>query len=116
MRSMTERAEAVDAGVAVIVGTDADRIVAASTSILADTERRARMSRPSNAFGDGSASERILEACDPLAMSAKVSSSLAGATDSRPHADDGTAEREVSRGLPVAQWQSYAKPTLDRGW
>ena len=62
MRSMTERAEAVDAGVAVIVGTDADRIVAASTSILADTERRARMSRPSNAFGDGSASERILEA------------------------------------------------------
>jgi UDP-N-acetylglucosamine 2-epimerase (non-hydrolysing) len=62
MRSLTERAEAVNAGVAVIVGTDADRIVAASSSILVDAERHARMSRPSNAFGDGSASGKILEA------------------------------------------------------
>jgi UDP-N-acetylglucosamine 2-epimerase (non-hydrolysing) len=61
-RPHTERAEAVDAGVAVIVGTDAERIVAASTSIFADADRYASMARPSNAFGDGSASERILEA------------------------------------------------------
>ena len=62
MRSLTERAEAVDAGVAVIVGTDAEQIVAAGSSILVDAERHARMSRPSDAFGDGRASERILEA------------------------------------------------------
>jgi UDP-N-acetylglucosamine 2-epimerase (non-hydrolysing) len=62
MRSLTERAEAVDAGVAVIVGTDADQIVAAGSSILLDADRYARMSRPSDAFGDGKASERILEA------------------------------------------------------
>jgi UDP-N-acetylglucosamine 2-epimerase (non-hydrolysing) len=62
MRSLTERAEAVDAGVAVIVGTDAEQIVSAGSSVLEDAERRARMSRPSDAFGDGRASERILEA------------------------------------------------------
>jgi UDP-N-acetylglucosamine 2-epimerase (non-hydrolysing) len=62
MRAHTERGEAVDAGVAMLVGTDAARIVAASAAILDDPAKQASMSRPSDAFGDGRASQRILDA------------------------------------------------------
>ena len=62
LRDETERQEAIDAGVAQLVGTDPDRIVDAAARILGDPETRARMSRKSTAFGDGHASHRILDA------------------------------------------------------
>lgn len=60
MREASERNEAVAAGVAELVGTDADRIVAAATRLLDDDAARARMVA-ANPFGDGHAGARIVE-------------------------------------------------------
>lgn len=62
LRDDTERREAVEAGVAALVGTDADRIVEFASRILGNTDTRRAMGRKSTAFGDGSASVRILDA------------------------------------------------------
>jgi UDP-N-acetylglucosamine 2-epimerase (non-hydrolysing) len=62
LRDDTERREAVDAGVAVLVGTDPKRIVEVASRVLDDPESSRRMSRPTTVFGDGSASGRILDA------------------------------------------------------
>ena len=62
LRDDTERPEAVDAGVALLVGTDARRIVEAASRVLEDADAYGTMSRPTRAFGDGSASVRILDA------------------------------------------------------
>lgn len=62
MREDTERPEAIDAGVAIMVGTATARIVEAASRLLADPPGRLAMARASSAFGDGHASERILEA------------------------------------------------------
>jgi UDP-N-acetylglucosamine 2-epimerase (non-hydrolysing) len=61
MRSITERPEAVDAGTVSLVGTDVDAIVAAVSSLLTDNERYQRMSVAHNPYGDGKASERIVD-------------------------------------------------------
>jgi UDP-N-acetylglucosamine 2-epimerase (non-hydrolysing) len=62
MREDTERPEALEAGVAILVGTDTARIVEAGAGLLDDAERYRRMARPSTAFGHGSASTQILDA------------------------------------------------------
>lgn len=62
MRPLTERAEAIDAGVALLVGTDAEQIARTASALLDDPRQYASMARPSDAFGDGMASERILDA------------------------------------------------------
>jgi len=57
MRTVTERPEAIEAGVAQLVGTDHDTIVSRTLEILA----HAPGARPAaNPFGDGHASERIV--------------------------------------------------------
>jgi UDP-N-acetylglucosamine 2-epimerase (non-hydrolysing) len=56
----TERPEAIEAGLAELVGVDEDRIVARAADLLARPTGRARRSI-SNPFGDGRASERIAE-------------------------------------------------------
>ena len=62
LRDDTERQEAVDAGVAMLVGTAPQRIVDAASKVLSDAEVYDRMAQPSLAFGDGRASARILDA------------------------------------------------------
>ena len=63
MRDTTERPEAVEAGVAMLVGTSRESIVADTTRLLVDREAYARMSRAVNPFGDGRAAERIVGLC-----------------------------------------------------
>ena len=58
-RNVTERAEAVDCGVGELVGVDPDRIFKTAKRLLEDSELRAARSKPSQAFGDGKAGERI---------------------------------------------------------
>jgi UDP-N-acetylglucosamine 2-epimerase (non-hydrolysing) len=58
-RETTERPEAVDSGVAMLVGTESDRIVAAAQRLLHDPDSYAQMVRPVSPFGDGHASVRI---------------------------------------------------------
>jgi UDP-N-acetylglucosamine 2-epimerase (non-hydrolysing) len=59
MREKTERPEAVEAGTALLVGTDEERIVAETTRLLDDGEEYARRARIHDPYGDGRASERI---------------------------------------------------------
>ncbi len=61
MRETTERPEGIDAGTAVLVGTDADRMVAETFRLLDDKDAYATMSRAHNPFGDGHAAMRISE-------------------------------------------------------
>lgn len=61
LRDVTERPEAVDAGVVRLVGTDRERIVAEASRLLTDAVAYAEMARPANPFGDGHASERIVD-------------------------------------------------------
>ncbi|GAA3718838.1 UDP-N-acetylglucosamine 2-epimerase (non-hydrolyzing) [Sphingomonas cynarae] len=59
MRDTTERPEAVAAGTAMLVGTEPDRIVAATTRLLDDEVAYAAMARAHHPFGDGRAATRI---------------------------------------------------------
>lgn len=59
LRDTTERAEAVEAGVARLVGAQTDRIVAAATDLLTHEVERMEMVRSVSPFGDGYASHRI---------------------------------------------------------
>ncbi len=61
MRDVTERPEAVDAGTVRLVGTDAEAIVNESERLLDDESAYATMSRAHNPYGDGKASQRIVE-------------------------------------------------------
>jgi UDP-N-acetylglucosamine 2-epimerase (non-hydrolysing) len=61
LRDRTERPEAIASGNIALVGTNANRIVAAVKDLLADPLRLARMSSPSLPFGDGRAAERIAD-------------------------------------------------------
>jgi UDP-N-acetylglucosamine 2-epimerase len=61
MRDTSERIEAVEAGVARLVGTHAATIVTAVDEILDRKDSYAAMARGSNPFGDGHASERIVK-------------------------------------------------------
>jgi UDP-N-acetylglucosamine 2-epimerase len=62
LREVTERPEALEAGTARLVGTDRDRIVAETRTLLDDARARDAMARAVNPFGDGHAAERIVEA------------------------------------------------------
>jgi len=59
LREKTERPEAVEAGTAKLVGSDAARIVAETALLLDHPEEYQRRSRIHNPYGDGHASERI---------------------------------------------------------
>ncbi len=61
MRDTTERPEAVEAGTAKLVGASADTIVAETSVLLRDSTTYAKMANAVNPYGDGKASQRILE-------------------------------------------------------
>ncbi|MBZ0146754.1 MAG: UDP-N-acetylglucosamine 2-epimerase (non-hydrolyzing) [Pseudorhodoplanes sp.] len=60
MRDTTERPEGIDAGTALLVGTDPERIATEAQRLLRDRQHYLRMSRAHNPFGDGQASLRIM--------------------------------------------------------
>lgn len=60
MRDTTERPEAVDAGTVLLVGTNKNRIVTEVVRLLDNKEHYNNMSKASNPYGDGKASERIV--------------------------------------------------------
>ncbi len=59
-RDTTERPEAISAGTARLVGTDAAALVGHVTELLDDAAAYAKMAQAKNPFGDGNASARIL--------------------------------------------------------
>jgi UDP-N-acetylglucosamine 2-epimerase len=58
-RDTTERPEAMELGLAKLVGTDEGRLFEEMTALLDDPVSYSRMSRTANPYGDGSASFRI---------------------------------------------------------
>ncbi|MDO4562656.1 MAG: UDP-N-acetylglucosamine 2-epimerase (non-hydrolyzing) [Clostridia bacterium] len=61
MRDTTERPEGIAAGTLKLVGTDEEPIYEAVKTLLCDKSEYMRMSRASNPYGDGHASERIAD-------------------------------------------------------
>lgn len=61
LRDTTERPEAVEAGTARLIGTSVQSITQNGADLLSDTSAYEAMSRALNPFGDGHASERILQ-------------------------------------------------------
>jgi len=61
LREVTERPEGIEAGMLQLVGTNTDRIVRTTSILLEDETAYARMSRATNPYGDGHASERIIQ-------------------------------------------------------
>jgi UDP-N-acetylglucosamine 2-epimerase len=64
LREVTERPEGVEAGTAVVVGTDQRRIVETASELLTSRATYERMANAVNPYGDGHASERIVAALE----------------------------------------------------
>lgn len=62
MRDVTERPEAIQAGLTELVGADADRIFDRAMALLADDTVAERAVDATNTYGDGKAATRIVEA------------------------------------------------------
>ena len=62
LRAVTERPEGVAAGTVRLVGADRARIVAEAAQLLDDPAHHARMAAASQAYGDGQAARRIVQA------------------------------------------------------
>lgn len=61
MRDVTERPEAVEAGTVILVGTDVHKIVSETQRLLTDKQLNREIESLQNPYGDGKASQRIVE-------------------------------------------------------
>lgn len=61
IRDNTERPEAVNAGTVILVGANKAKIVSETTKLLTNNEAYQKMSAIHNPYGDGKASQRIVE-------------------------------------------------------
>jgi len=64
LRDVTERPEAIEAGVARLVGTDEARIVGETARLLDDRAWYAQMAQGASPYGDGNAAARIVQAIE----------------------------------------------------
>lgn len=62
MRDVTERPEGMEAGTVRLVGTDPEKIISSVDLLLGNSEEYQRMARSVNPYGDGNASQRIVDA------------------------------------------------------
>ncbi|WP_284643115.1 non-hydrolyzing UDP-N-acetylglucosamine 2-epimerase [Paenibacillus silviterrae] len=62
LRETTERPEGIDAGTLELVGTDEQKVYDRARALLTDRALYDRMSKSANPYGDGKASERIVDA------------------------------------------------------
>ena len=62
LRDTTERPEAVEAGTVKLIGTDKDVVYREAKELLTNQEEYSRMSEACNPYGDGRASQRIIQA------------------------------------------------------
>ena len=61
LRDTTERPEGVKAGTLKLVGTDPERVKEEMTALLTDPDLYQKMASARNPYGDGKASERIVQ-------------------------------------------------------
>ena len=62
LRDTTERPEGIKAGTLKLVGTNSENVYKETMRLLTDHDEYERMSKASNPYGDGHASERIADA------------------------------------------------------
>lgn len=62
LRNETERPEAVEAGTVALAGTDRENIINLASKLLSSNEEYSKMSKAVNPYGDGRASQRIVQA------------------------------------------------------
>ncbi|WP_169084485.1 non-hydrolyzing UDP-N-acetylglucosamine 2-epimerase [Paenibacillus sp. PL91] len=62
LRDTTERPEGIEAGTLELVGTDEELVYSRARALLTDSQLYSRMSQAANPYGDGRASERIVDA------------------------------------------------------
>mgnify|MGYP004580762995 FL=1 len=62
LRDTTERPEGIKAGTLKLVGTDEETIYNETKKLLTDKKEYEKMSKASNPYGDGHASEKIVDA------------------------------------------------------
>ena len=62
LRKVTERPEAVAAGTAAVIGVDEQGVYLKVRELLTDSQAYERMANAVNPYGDGHATERILDA------------------------------------------------------
>src|SRR5262249_55513188 len=97
-RDTTERPEAMELGLARLVGTDDERLYLEMAALLDDPDAYARMSRVANPYGDGRASIRIAQRLPSEAISACDCHSTVGESHiAADHAVSATEARLVSR-------------------
>jgi len=61
MRNVTERTEGVDAGTAMLVGTDKNKIINETQKLIENKDHYESMSKAINPYGDGDTSKKIVE-------------------------------------------------------
>lgn len=66
LRETTERPEGIEAGCAKLVGTDPEVVYAEAECLLSDDGHYKRMSNAASPYGDGKASDRILDVVIPF--------------------------------------------------
>ena len=62
LRNVTERPEGIEAGTLKLAGTDEGKVFALAEELLTDKDMYSKMAKAKNPFGDGMASERIVQA------------------------------------------------------
>lgn len=82
MREYTERPEGIQGGTSKLVGTQAKNIVASVAGLLDDSAAYQAMARAANPYGDGKATERILNILAEVDMADNTFSAAAGTTES----------------------------------
>ena len=60
-RNVTERIEGIEAGTAVLVGSEKQKIFDTASKLLDDEDFYLSMSKKSNPYGDGKTSQRVAE-------------------------------------------------------
>jgi UDP-N-acetylglucosamine 2-epimerase (non-hydrolysing) len=60
LRDTTERPEAIDAGVARLIGTNTERIISEVTNLINHSTEYLEMASGASPYGDGEAAKRIL--------------------------------------------------------
>ena len=68
MRETTERPEAVEAGTVILVGTDKNRIIMETQSLLSNLDKYTLMTSLNNPYGDGKACEKIVNFITELSV------------------------------------------------
>lgn len=78
IRSTTERPESVEAGNAVLVGTDGEAIESWASSLLADAKQYEAMARSTNPYGDGDAAKKIADILEARSLGPSAAAHGAG--------------------------------------